>query len=66
MNCPNCTESFTLRADYASHVQRCRPLDAATAITESLLARLNAATDLLYVEFGIVGPERSVRRRRVA
>ena len=66
MNCPNCTAAFVLRADYASHVQRCRPLDAAATIAESLLARLNAATDLPYVEFGVVEPGEALQRRLVA
>lgn len=59
MNCPNCSESFRLVADYASHLQRCRPVDAHAAVSESLLARLNAAADLLEAEFGVVEAERA-------
>lgn len=29
MNCPNCDQPFTLRYDYARHLQDCRPADAA-------------------------------------
>ena len=53
MNCPNCSERFRLVADYASHLRRCRPLDALPEVSESLLARLNAAAEALYVEFGV-------------
>ena len=28
MNCPNCDQPFTLRYDYARHLQDCRPADA--------------------------------------
>ena len=54
MNCPNCSETFRLVADYGSHVQRCRPVDARAEVPQSLLAQLNAATESLYVEFGVV------------
>ena len=56
MRCPNCTATFVLRADYADHVQHCRPLDV--DVRDELLARLNAAAARLYAEFGDVQPHR--------
>jgi uncharacterized C2H2 Zn-finger protein len=49
MQCPNCTSTFVLQADYADHVQQCRTSDP---IDETLLARLNEAADRLIAEFG--------------
>ena len=66
MNCPNCNETFRLCADYASHLQRCRPLDVDPAITESLLARLNAATAPLSLELGAIEAEEAARPLLVA
>lgn len=58
MRCPNCSEPFRLVADYASHLRQCRPMDVILAnVSESLLARLNAAAESLYVEFGVVEAE---------
>ena len=66
MKCPNCSERFRLVADYASHLQRCRPLDVDPAITESLLARLNAATAPLSLELGAIEAEEAARPLLVA
>ena len=66
MNCPNCSATFRLRADYASHLQRCRPSDVDPAVTESLLARLNAATASLSLELAAVEAEEAARRQLVA
>jgi hypothetical protein len=57
MNCPNCATTFVYRADYATHLQQCRPDTA----TRALLARLNAAAVRLHAEFGEV--ERPVTRQ---
>ena len=59
MNCPNCSATFVFRADYAGHVQRCRP-DVAT---DALLARLNAAAARLHAEFGDVERDAAPPRR---
>ncbi len=66
MNCPNCSEPFRLCADYASHLQRCRPSDVDPAVTESLLARLNAATASLSLELAAVEAEEAARPQLVA
>ena len=55
MRCPNCTATFAFRADYAAHVQACRP--ASAEATDALLARLNAAAARLHEEFGDLQPE---------
>jgi hypothetical protein len=59
MDCPNCTTTFVFRANYATHVQQCRP-DAAT---DALLERLNAEAARLHSEFDDVEPKRLVTRR---
>jgi hypothetical protein len=56
MHCPNCTTTFVLRADYADHVQQCRPSDV--DVMDALLARLNAAADRLHAEFDDIQPNR--------
>jgi hypothetical protein len=59
MNCPNCAAIFVFRADYAAHVQQCRP-DAAT---DALLVRLNAAVIRLHAEFDAAEREQPAPRR---
>jgi hypothetical protein len=58
MRCPNCTATFVLRADYAEHVQLCRPPGADIDVRDELLACLNAAADRLCAEFGEVKENR--------
>jgi hypothetical protein len=58
MRCPNCTAIFVLRADYADHVQPCRPSDADVDVRDELLACLNGAAARLYAEFGDVQENR--------
>lgn len=60
MYCPNCNTTFTLRADYADHVQRCRPSEV--NVTDALLARLNAAAARLHEEFDAAEPNRVTPR----
>jgi hypothetical protein len=62
MNCPNCITTFVLRADYADHVRQCRPVDTGVAVSDALLARLNAAAARLHAEFGDVPPNRLAQR----
>jgi len=57
MFCPNCSETFRLVADYASHVQRCRPLDVTLQVSEWLLAKLNTATEALDLELAYMDEE---------
>lgn len=57
MNCPNCSVTFRLIADYASHLQRCRPVDVGAQVSEWLLAKLNAATESIDVDLGILEAE---------
>lgn len=66
MDCPNCFETFRLVADYASHLQECRPSDVNTPVTETLLAGLNAATESLYIEFGVVEADEAAERQLVS
>ena len=47
MNCPNCNQPFTLRYDYARHLQDCRPSDARAATIER---GLRGPADDLFVE----------------
>lgn len=50
MFCPNCDTPFVLRVDYAAHLEACRPVDLDLAVSDELLARLNAAVARLYAE----------------
>jgi len=50
MFCPNCDTSFVYRADYAAHLDVCQPADVDLAVSDELLARLNAAVARLYAE----------------
>jgi hypothetical protein len=59
MKCPNCATIFVLRAEYAAHVQQCRPAD----VTDALLARLNSAAVRLHARFGVVQPAQRVPPR---
>jgi hypothetical protein len=58
MRCPNCNTIFVLRADYADHLQHCRP--ASVDAADALLARLNAAAARLHAEFGDIEADRLV------
>ena len=57
MNCPNCSETFRLVADYSTHVQRCRPLDVTVQVSEWLLRKLNAATESIDLELSLLFEE---------
>ena len=58
MRCPNCNAVFVLRADYADHVQLCRPSRADVDVRDELLACLNGAAARLYAELGDAEPHR--------
>jgi len=66
MHCPNCSEAFRLVADYASHLQRCRPLDVDAGVSEWLLAKLNAATESIDLDPGIEEAEEGATAAMVA
>ncbi len=53
MNCPNCAQPFTLRYDYACHLQQCRPSDVARPGLRPSPLRACAAADSPYVEVGL-------------
>ena len=63
MNCPNCSASFRLVADYAAHLQRCRPVEMHAPVSESLLASLNAAAEALDATLGVI--EAAAARRQL-
>ena len=66
MNCPNCNQSFTLRYDYACHLQLCRPSDVTSRGRGLSPARPLTAADSLYVEFGLAEPGQAGQRDPVA
>jgi hypothetical protein len=66
MHCPNCSEAFRLVADYASHLQRCRPLDVDAGVSEWLLAKLNAATESIGLDLGIEEAEEAAEPALIA
>ncbi len=57
MFCPNCSETFRLVADYASHLQRCRAMGVRIQVSEWLLEKLNAATEAIDLELAFIDEE---------